>query len=85
MGNMIPNMYLASAISKIPFSPDSKFQVSRYEKAIMYPRNQSNGSKICTRPGQRLGKQSVFQNIFIFSGPSPAGGWTNYLPIFDRV
>ena len=62
----------------------------RYEKAIMYPRNHSNGSKICTRPGQTLGKQSVSQNFFIFSGPSfipkySCGRVENYLPIFDRV
>ena len=40
----------------------------RYEKAILYPRNQSNGSKICTRPGQLSGKQSMSQNFCICSG-----------------
>ena len=42
----------------------------RYEKAIFYPRNQSNGSKLCTRPGQMLGKKRVSQNLCICSGPS---------------
>ena len=41
-----------------------------YEKAILYPRNQLNGSRICTGPGQMSGKQSVCQNFSICSGPS---------------
>ena len=42
----------------------------RYEKAISYPRNQPNGSKICTRPGQMSGKRSMCQKFCICSGLS---------------
>ena len=44
----------------------------RYEKPISYPRNQSNGSEICTRlsKGQMSGKQSFSRNFCICSGPS---------------
>ena len=47
-----------------------KSSTYRYEKAMLYPRNQSNGSKIDTRPGQMSGKQTVSQNFCICSGPS---------------
>ena len=42
----------------------------RYEKAILYPRNLSNGSKFCTLPEQAWGKQSVSKNLGMSSGPS---------------
>ena len=44
--------------------------MSEFDKAILYPRNQLNGSKICTRPREMLGKQRVSQNVCFCSGPS---------------
>ena len=43
----------------------------RYEKAILYPRKQSNCSKLCTRQGQMPGKQSMSQNFCICSRNLP--------------
>ena len=42
----------------------------RYEKAILYPLSQSNGSKICTWPGQIWGLESVSQILCMCPGPS---------------
>ena len=42
----------------------------RYEKAILYPLTQSNGSKICTWPGQTWSLESVSQIFSMYPGPS---------------
>ena len=40
---------------KSRFLRTHKSSIYRYDKAILYPRNQSNGPKICTQPGQMSG------------------------------
>ena len=54
---------------KGPFFGTYKSTRCRYEKAILYPRNQSNGSTSCTPPEQDSGKQNLSQNLGMSSGP----------------
>ena len=67
---MVYEYTLQARSVKSRFLQTHKSSTCRYEKAILYPRNQSNGSTICTRQGQMSGKQSVSQNFCICSGPS---------------
>ena len=81
---------LASAISKIPFSPDSKFLYIQVRKSYFIPKEQIEWLKICKRPGRMSGKQRVSQFFCICSDSSFKAKY-NYrsveklITIFDRV
>ena len=82
------DVYIASAMSKIPFSQDSQINKVQVRKSYFVPLNQSNGSNICTRPGQTLSLQRVFQIFCMCSGRSfivKYNCWRaeNHLLIFD--
>ena len=56
----------------LQFLRTQKSSTYTFEKAILYPRNQSLkiGSKHCTWPGHVSGKQRVSQHFCICSSPS---------------
>ena len=84
---MVCECTLQARSVKSRFLRTHKSSTYRYENAILYPRNQSNGSEISTRPGQMSGKQSVSQNFYIrLLYPNTAmRGKKNCLSIFDMV
>ena len=58
---MVPLCTLPVSLGKIHFLRTHKSTRYRYEKAILYRLSQSNGSKICTWPGQTWSLESVSQ------------------------
>ena len=67
---MVPLCTLPVPLRKIHFSQDSQIHEVQVQKAILYPLTQSNGSKICTWPGQTWSLENVSQIFCMCSGPS---------------
>ena len=69
MVHVVPMCTLRLQNRKKHFLRTHKSTRYRYEKAILYPLSQSNGSKICTWPGQTWGLESVSQILCMCPGP----------------